>query len=649
MVEEIPSAEMFREAQDENTPAPRLKHLLRYPQLHLLLAANPATPQEALEQLSQFDEQALRRLVARNPNTSLAVLRRLAAEFPEEFLRNPLLRVLNMTQPDFVKKLPHEAWASLLRFADLSPAWFYQIQIDRDFQRRNPATWALIQLHVSQIDEEDASRLLASPDVRRTYLTQLPKTVQPPARESAELFLLFVMLFPYTAPLLKQQWVAAAREIPHKVSIALSLLPTVSASTLRWLAQDKHAAVLKQVARHPATSSRVIKHLAMSHQRQLASAVAKAAARRAAASNPHTPLETVYQMVSDEDVSLRRRAVTHPALEMLDLEIMALDQAEQVRTALATSPRLPHTLFAQLAADPAPNVRTALARNLYTPAESLLLLAHDEDAQVRAAAAGNPRLPGEVQAELLADAAVSVRASLGGNARLGVEYAALLAHDAAPAVRAALAANPRTPVSLLTPLLRAEEPEVWLGLARHPRLAPELLAQLALQGDQRTRVAVAAHARTPIETLETLAREYPLGEKTHELWCALAGNPRTPLAVLEQAIHTSSLELLHRLLHHPAMLRAGQRPFLILLAEQIQTLIARDRLPAWLRRAFLQYAAGLPVEIVAPFASSPYWQERYVLARRPHLPESILAALAGDGIRHVSMAARTMLEQRQKH
>lgn len=639
MVDKRVPASLFAEAEDENTSAARLKELVQIADLHLLLAANPATPANALKQLCTANDPAIRRAVALNPNTSLTDLCNLAAKFPEEFLHNPIIPILNMTQPDFIKKLPFMAWASLLRFADLSPAWFQQVKDDIAYQRNQAASWELIQLHVSL----GKNGLLASTDVRRVYQKQLPKSVALAPEEDVELFLLFVMLCPDTAPMLKKQWITAAQTSPRRVGIALSLLREVGSRTPGRLAQEKHPFVLGQVARHPATPPRVLKQLAMHNRRKLAATNARTLVRRATASNPHTPLEALYQLASSEDAGLSRVAARHPSLEMIDREILALDREESVRAALATTPELTTYLYEQLVDDPAPTVRAALARNLKIPLALLSDLARDSEPLVRAAAAGNPRLPSKAQAMLLSDPVESVRASLSGNARLSTEHAALLAHDLSPGVRAYLAANPRTPATLITTLLQTAEPEVQAGLARHPKLQPELLAQLAHQGDQRTRVAVAAHPRTPAETLAELAQE-----NTHTIWCALASNPHTPLSVLELAIHTSSLDIRHRLLHHPAMLHEKRRPLLKLLAAKIQPLIADNRLPDWLRRVFLQYYTALPLEIVALFAASPYWQERYLLARRPHLAEPILQTLAQDGICHVQSAARQALEQRRK-
>jgi len=628
MVDEIVPQAWFVEAEDMDTPATRLAELAAFALLLPLVAANPGTPAEMLTAFSESSDPAVRRAVARNPNTPLSVLGYLAGEFPQEFLRNPIIPFLHMTQPDMLKKLPYFSWASLLRFADLKPTWFQQVKNDRLYQRTQPAIWALLQLHVSQASQSSAE----AGDVRLKYQKQLPHPVALAPEEDVELFLLFVLLCPFTAPMLREQWASAARIAPRQVGLALSRTKNIGSKTLSLLVREKNPFVLSQVARHPGISPGLLKSLSTRNS---------LAVRRAVASNPHTSQDVLHRLLSEEHVALRCTAVTHPTLEPLDLEIVALDQEPAVRAAQAQLPGLPSNLFAQLAADSAPTVRAGLARNLRVPLPLLGTLAQDLEPAVRAAAASNPRLPIESQAALLLDRSDTVRASLSGNARLLTAHATALAEDPSSIVRRYLAANPRIPVTLLEKLRQSEDAEVWRGLARHPKASVELLTQLGRSDDRQTQVAVAAHPQTPGVLLAELARQ-----QDREIWYALASNPNTPLEILAQAVNLSEVDLWFRLINHPTLLHEKRRPFFTLLAGKLQLLIARNQLPDWLRRVFLQYYTALPLEIVALFAASPYWEERYLVARRPYLPESLLEALARDGICTVRAAAREALAAR---
>lgn len=639
-----PSA--FLEAADMDTPARRLAELARFPVLLPLIAANPATPTDVLAQLSEADEVAVRRAVALNPNTSLQILGQLAGEFPGEFLHNPILPILNMTRPDFIKELPYLTWAGLLKYEQLSPFWFQQLKTDIRYQRVQPAIWKLVQLHVSQTGETRKTLdLIALDRPPRSWKTTIQeelkrdlgfgsRSIPLTPSEELEIFLLVVLLFPSTVPMLKEQWVQIARTSWRRAGNMLAVSKTVGGKTLMLLSHEKSLFVRCQVARHLRVSVKILGRLATAQQPEV---------RRAVASNPRTPQEIISLLLVDPQSSVRRAAVSHPTLTSEDHEILALDRESSVRAALASLHLLDNTLMAQLASDSCAQVRAAVARNLHAPQEILATLASDVEPGVRAAAAANPCLPEGLQATLRTDPAEMVRANLSSNACLSEQNAALLAQDPSLTVRASLAANPRVPLSLLEQLWQMREREVWRSLARNPRLTPELLTQLAQQGNEDLQAIVAAHKRTPQEVLRELARE-----NRSEIWYALAANPQTPLDVLEQALALSDTELWLRLFKHPTIARAQHHPFLTLLTSKLQPLIAANSLPDWLRRVVFQYYNALPAALLELFASSPHWEERYLAVRHPRMSDARINELARDGICYVRTAAQDVLANRQQ-
>lgn len=647
MDEELLPPSAFTEAADMDTPAKRLAELARFPVLLPLIAANPATPANVLAQLSSASEVAIRRAVALNPNASLHILGELAKEFPGEFLHNPVLPILNMTQPAFIKMLPFLAWASLLRYEHLSPSWFQQLKSDTRYQRVQSAIWKLVQSHVSQtgktrktldfiaLDKPPRSWKIILQEELKHDLGLAPRSATLTPVEEAELFLLFVLLFPPAVPMLKKQWVQAVRTLWQKAGKVLAFSQTVGAKTLATLSNEANPVVRGQVARHPRVSTKILGRLAAVRQPEV---------RRAVASNPRTPPEIISLLLADPQSSVRRAAVSHPTLTSKDHEIMALDKESNVRAALAALHLLDNTLLAQLANDSSAFVRAAVARNLHTPQQILAVLAGDTEPKVRAAAAANPCLPENFHATLCNDPTEEVRARVSSNACLSEQHAALLVQDSSLVVRASLAANPRIPTHVLAQLWQMGEREIWRGLARNPRLTPELLTQLAEQDDMSLKVLVATHKQTPLEVLRDLARE-----DRCDIWHALAANPQTPLDVLEQALASADTELWLRLYNHPTMMRAQRRPFFTLLVSKLQPLIAANDLPDWLRRVMFQYYHTLPAALLEPFASSPHWAERYLAARHPRVSDMLLNELACDGICYVRTAAQDALASRQQH
>jgi hypothetical protein len=434
--------------------------------------------------------------------------------------------------------------------------------------------------------------------------------------------------------MLKEQWVHIAHTSPERIVGALSSSLAMSSKTLSLLSFERNFRVLYQVARHPRTPSNVLVHLA---GRRLPWEV-----RCAVASNPHTPLENVYRLLSEGNSAVRHAAISHPALTQQDYEILSLAQETSGRVALARVPRIGLDLLSQLARDPEPTVRAAVARNVKINVEILTILAHDPEPAVRAAAAANSRLPGEIQSMLAADPEVVVRVGVSGNARLPESCFAVLVQDPSPLVRKQLAANSRLPMQHLETLWRTGNAEVWQGVARHPLAAPELLAQLAQHGDARVRAAVAAHRQTPLEVLYALEQE-----NVREIWHGLAMNPNAPPDILERALATPYTDLWYRLFNHPTMLRNQRRPYLTLLASKLQQLMVANSFPNWLRKVVFQYYTTFPASVMEPFASSPHWEERYLAARHPQIAESVLDELAHDGICYVQAAAQDALQHRK--
>jgi len=77
-------------ASNATISAERLKELRADLALRIIVASNPATPAHLLETLARDQDAQVRQTVAGNPNTPWQTLEHLAAEFPREFLHNPI-------------------------------------------------------------------------------------------------------------------------------------------------------------------------------------------------------------------------------------------------------------------------------------------------------------------------------------------------------------------------------------------------------------------------------------------------------------------------------------------------------------------------------------------------------------------------------
>lgn len=80
----------------------------------LIDATSPGTSVEVLIRLSSAEDERVRRAVAANPSLPLTQLWGLAREFPDIVLSNPILDLLYVADPNFVREVPEEAMVRLV-------------------------------------------------------------------------------------------------------------------------------------------------------------------------------------------------------------------------------------------------------------------------------------------------------------------------------------------------------------------------------------------------------------------------------------------------------------------------------------------------------------------------------------------------------
>ena len=80
-----------------------------------LIARHPKAGAALLEKLSHSSDRTTRALVTANPDTPPAVYLRLGAQFPNEFLANPMLDLLFLEHPALLQELPDNLLVQVLR------------------------------------------------------------------------------------------------------------------------------------------------------------------------------------------------------------------------------------------------------------------------------------------------------------------------------------------------------------------------------------------------------------------------------------------------------------------------------------------------------------------------------------------------------
>ncbi|HEY7835787.1 MAG TPA: hypothetical protein VIG30_19615 [Ktedonobacterales bacterium] len=589
-------------------------------------AANPATPAATLEVLGRNADPLVRAAVAGNPNTRLAVLLTLAAQFPRQVLDNPALPFLLLERPDFPAAMSLETVGGLLRCEDVPRALLRPLLTSAD-----PAVRYLVALHVGLAAEPGGYHEWEELAFTRIFLRLA-------TGEAQLLYELPGLFAPWLLDLLdgssgaerparsagrRTHWFRQLQS-GYPALDALAWCPDASPALLEHLAASLNETVRAQVAAHPHTPLAVLMRLAGNRSSDVRSAVARSPraslgmlnrlvkdpdhlVRRIVAYHPRLPMAQLRRQANDGDPALRIAAGQHARIDAATLEMLADDWDGGVRSAVARNPRTPAPLLAHLLTDDDPGVRASLAQNPCVPADVLAQLSRDEDAAVLDEAAQHPRLTAPDRRRLTAD----------------------------PARHAALAANPRLSVKLLERWAGSDDPRVRRAVAANPRTPVVVLEQMAC--DQDDRRAAAAKFDPPDADLEQMARD-----QDAQMRQALARNPHTPFALVARLYPFPSVEQLQAMARHPAFRHElGQSIYHRWFDGPLST-----QPIATLPRVLLLASNLLPPQTYEKASASAQWVERYVIARNAAAPPAVLAALAHDGITYVRAAASATLAAR---
>ncbi|MDY6783554.1 MAG: hypothetical protein SW833_13590 [Cyanobacteriota bacterium] len=240
------------------------------------IAQSESASPQLLQHLSLSQEPLVREAVAANPNTPIETLFKLAREFPEQFLDNPVFSLLALEYPNLVDAIPKEALIPLLR-CDRVPDFLVQ-------------------------------QALNHPSASRAYAV---------FREA-------VASDPYT-PTSKLDRLAIDNK--KSVRIAVAKNPNTLASTLKQLATDKESLVRIAVAKHLNTSASTLDQLVT--DKELSSVLT------AVAKHFKTPIPILERLAADKNTFVREAVAKNRNTLASTLERLAADKEELVRKAVA--------------------------------------------------------------------------------------------------------------------------------------------------------------------------------------------------------------------------------------------------------------------------------------------------------------------------
>jgi Leucine rich repeat variant len=301
-------------------------------------AVDASTPCDELRKLADTYNGVVRKLVASNPNTPPDLLIELFIEHPHQVLKNPVIELLLLENPDFFKQL-----------YQTNPYIFNEDTLPSLF-----LDWAV------NCSDEGIRKAIASNENAPEYcLVKLAQDTNVDVRCSV------AENQRTNTDTLKQ----LAFDNNKKVRLAVAENSNTPGCALLLLAADKSYEVRSKVAAHTKTPSDVLEKLIQD---------TNGIVRFGAAKNPNTPQCLVNKLL-EKLIKYDIRIIQEYKLPESFLEWAVNHEDANIRVAVASNSNTPQSLLMQLARDKEVCVRTAVAKNSKSSRKTLIKLAQDEN------------------------------------------------------------------------------------------------------------------------------------------------------------------------------------------------------------------------------------------------------------------------------
>jgi hypothetical protein len=626
-------------------------------------ARDPSTVPRDLERFAVHRADAVRAAVAGNPNASSRVLERLSVRHSSQVLRNPVVELLILENPNWFDDLPEFARVAFLRDASCPNAWLERV-VARGFDAKlwgvvaqNPACPKRLleamrseesvaaALHVAFADDDQDQDLRTLASTAAAHLERdvdalkdalavrlIPAWLLEVIAQIDDLEVrLAVIRQPGLNPATLERLAfsddedvrraARARDLPEELRDFLERAESgvgLREGDLERLMQSAHGRWL--VARHARAAMPWLENLGAADDWRV---------RQAVASNSHASTATLSKLARDLDKDVRAAIAANTAAPKSALARLMLDANDEVRAAARLNPSAPevlrHTLDELEGNDPrlSSDALERLARRDDTLAamaaahvnaspELLRSLGSHDDWKVRYAVARHERVPGDTLERLGTDADFDVRGAVAINAAAPTKLLARLERDPHPLVRSGVALNANTLPPTLERLMSDEDADVRSAVAVHPLSSSELLDRLSRDPAERVRRAVALHTRTSAATLERLS-----ADDDAEVRSVVADHPMATLACSEGLFGARfDWRDLYARVISGGDVRESELRFLAGLNDFARTLALQS--------------PRCPADLLEGFAASDDWRVRQRVAAHPRTPITLLEALSQD-------------------
>jgi predicted DNA-binding WGR domain protein len=448
-----------------------------------------------------------------------------------------------------------------------------------------------------------------------------------------------------------------------------------SPDVLKALAEDENDYVKRSVASNENTPSEILRKMAVNENSKLRFLVAK---------NRKTPKDILENLYKDDEDTVREYVAANINTPIHVLEILAKDDKSDVLLAIAANPNTPKTILKNLLSLKDRNINGALVRNPNIESDLLESILQMEGDDVLRDILRHPNLSISLFETLSSALEGWGLYNLASSEDLSVEKLTILSkhkHENGPA---GIANNLNLTLSLMSDLAANKNEEVRSELAQNPKLTPDLIKLLSADKSKQVQSRVAENLSTPIEILVSLSKEK---DKDGDIKGALASNPNTPPAILEELMNFAQLRC--AIAHNPSTPKNVLEELAIDDDPCVRSFIARNKnTPADTLRALMlepyvekdddkdkilaafsspdalselraeylkKLCAGLkpsyervyglllsdcPSTALTKCAKSALWLERCAVAQNPSTPAKLMQALGSDSNSVVCGAAQ---------
>ena len=448
-----------------------------------------------------------------------------------------------------------------------------------------------------------------------------------------------------------------------------------SPDVLKALAEDENDYVKRSVASNENTPSEILRKMAVNENSKLRFLVAK---------NRKTPKDILENLYKDDEDTVREYVAANINTPIHVLEILAKDDKSDVLLAIAANPNTPKTILKNLLSLKDRNINGALVRNPNIESDLLESILQMEGDDVLRDILRHPNLSISLFETLSSALEGWGLYNLASSEDLSVEKLTILSkhkHENGPA---GIANNLTLTLSLMNDLAANKNEEVRSELAQNLKLTPDLIKLLSADKSKQVQSRVAENLSTPIEILVSLSKEK---DKDGDIKGALASNPNTPPAILEELMNFAQLRC--AIAHNPSTPKNVLEELAIDDDPCVRSFIARNKnTPADTLRALMlepyvekdddkdkilaafsspdalselraeylkKLCAGLkpsyervyglllsdcPSTALTKCAKSALWLERCAVAQNPSTPAKLMQALENDSNSVVCGAAQ---------